>query len=112
MHAGRTKGVSEKLACFKVYDVRGKVPSELNADIAYRIGRALADETGAKNCAVGHDVRLSSRELTDALIRGLSEAGVDVTDIGLCGTEMIYFATANYGFGAGVMVTASHNPPE
>ncbi|MGI8922835.1 MAG: phosphomannomutase [Fimbriimonadales bacterium] len=104
--------MSEKLTCFKVYDVRGKVPSELNADIAYRIGRALADETGAKTCAIGHDIRLSSKEISDALARGLSNAGVDVFDIGLCGTEMIYFSTAHYGYDAGVMITASHNPPE
>ncbi|MBA3724994.1 MAG: phosphomannomutase, partial [Armatimonadetes bacterium] len=104
--------MSEKLTCFKVYDVRGKVPSELNADIAYRIGRALADETRAKTCAIGHDIRLSSEEISDALARGLSDAGVDVFDIGLCGTEMIYFSTAHYGYDAGVMITASHNPPE
>lgn len=104
--------MSEKLACFKAYDVRGKVPSELNPDIAYRIGRALADETNAANCVIGHDVRLSSEELSEALAKGLNDAGVDVTDIGLCGTEMIYFAAAQFGFGAGVMITASHNPPE
>ncbi|MCH8275717.1 MAG: phosphomannomutase [Armatimonadetes bacterium] len=104
--------MADRLPCFKVYDVRGIVPSELNAGIARDIGRALADETGAEKAVVGFDVRLSSREITDALIVGLREAGVDTTDIGLCGTEMVYFATAQYGFGAGVMITASHNPPE
>lgn len=104
--------MSERLACFKAYDVRGKVPSELDPKLAERIGRALADETGASNAVVGFDVRLSSREIADGLISGLRHAGVNVTDIGLCGTEMVYFATAKYGFGAGVMVTASHNPPE
>jgi phosphomannomutase len=104
--------MSDRLPCFKAYDVRGKVPAELNEDIAYRIGRALADETGAETCAVGRDIRLSSEDLSRALIRGLNDGGVNVTDIGLCGTEMIYFATAKYGLGAGVMITASHNPPE
>ena len=104
--------MSERLACFKAYDVRGKVPSEIDPELARRIGRALADETGASTAVVGFDVRLSSRAITDGLIQGLLEAGVNVTDIGLCGTEMVYFATAKYGFGAGVMVTASHNPPE
>jgi phosphomannomutase len=104
--------MSERLPCFKVYDVRGKVPSELNAQTAYGVGRALADETGCKSCVIGHDIRLSSEEISQGLAEGLMAAGVDVVDIGLCGTEMIYFATANYGYGAGVMITASHNPPE
>lgn len=102
----------ERLPCFKVYDIRGKVPSELNADIAFGVGRALADETGCKTCVIGHDIRLSSEDISTGLSDGLRAAGVDVIDIGLCGTEMIYFATANYGYGAGVMITASHNPPE
>lgn len=100
------------LACFKAYDVRGKVPSELNADVAYAIGRALADETNAKTVCVGRDIRLSGPELAEALTRGLTEAGVDVVDLGLVGTEMVYFATAHYGYDGGVMITASHNPPE
>jgi phosphomannomutase len=102
----------ERLTCFKAYDVRGKVPAELNEDIAYRIGRALADETGATTCVVGRDVRLSSLDISIALSRGLNDAGVEVVDIGLCGTEMVYFATANFNYDAGVMITASHNPPE
>ncbi|HXH61345.1 MAG TPA: hypothetical protein VNI20_08295, partial [Fimbriimonadaceae bacterium] len=91
--------------CFKAYDVRGRVPEELNPDLAYRIGRAYADETGAKKVVVGHDIRLSGPDLSDALTMGLNEAGVDVTDIGLVGTEMIYFSTAHYGFDGGVMIT-------
>lgn len=102
----------DRLPCFKVYDVRGKVPAELDAQIAYGVGRALADETGCKTCVIGHDIRLSSEEISAGLADGLRAAGVDVIDIGLCGTEMIYFATANYDYGAGVMITASHNPPE
>ena len=98
-------------ACFKAYDVRGRVPEELNPDIAYRIGRAFADETGAKRVVVGHDIRLSGPALSEALTKGFNDAGVDVTDIGLVGTETIYFATAHYGYDGGVMITASHNPP-
>jgi phosphomannomutase len=100
------------LPAFKAYDVRGKVPSELNPELAYRIGRAYADEIGAKTVCVGYDIRLSGPELAEALTRGLNEAGVDVIDLGLVGTEMVYFATAHYGYDGGVMITASHNPPE
>lgn len=104
--------MDERLSCFKAYDVRGIVPSELNSELAYRIGRSLADQTGASNAIIGYDVRLSSKELSEALAGGMQAAGVGITDIGLCGTEMVYFATAKYGFGAGTMITASHNPPE
>jgi phosphomannomutase len=104
--------MGEYLACFKAYDVRGVVPDELDADVAYRIGRAFADETGAKTVCVGHDIRLSGPELAKALTQGLNESGVDVIDLGLVGTEMVYFATAGYGYDGGVMITASHNPPQ
>ncbi|MCO5296673.1 MAG: phosphomannomutase CpsG [Fimbriimonadaceae bacterium] len=100
------------LPCFKAYDVRGKVPSELDPDLAYAIGRAYADNTGAAKVCVGYDIRLSGPDLADALARGLNDAGVDVVRLGLVGTEMVYFATAYYGFDGGVMITASHNPPE
>lgn len=100
------------LPCFKAYDVRGKVPSELNSDIAYDIGRAFADQTGAKSVCVGYDIRLSGPELYEALANGLNEAGVDVVHLGMVGTEMVYFATAFYGYDGGIMITASHNPPE
>lgn len=104
--------MSERISCFKAYDVRGVVPDELNEDIAYGIGRALSDELNTKNAVIGYDARLSSPSISQALAKGFMDAGVDVTDIGLCGTEMIYFATAFYGYGAGVMITASHNPPQ
>jgi phosphomannomutase len=104
--------MGEYLACFKAYDVRGVVPTELNPDLAYRIGRALADETGAEKVCIGHDIRLSGPELAKSLAQGLNEAGVNVVELGLVGTEMVYFATANYGYDGGVMITASHNPPE
>lgn len=100
------------LPCFKAYDVRGKVPSELNPEVAYAIGRAYARETGAKTVCLGYDIRLSGPELMDAMARGLNEEGCDVIDLGMIGTEMVYFATAKYGYDGGVMITASHNPPE
>ncbi|MBS1713637.1 MAG: phosphomannomutase [Armatimonadetes bacterium] len=104
--------MGEFLPCFKAYDVRGVVPDELNPEVAYAIGRALADETGAGSVCLGRDIRLSGPRLLDALADGLNDAGADVTDLGLVGTEMVYFATARYGFDAGVMITASHNPPQ
>lgn len=104
--------MGQYLACFKAYDVRGVVPSELNPEIAYRIGRAYADETGANEVCIGYDIRLSGPELADALARGLNDAGVNVIQLGLVGTEMVYFATAHYGFDGGIMITASHNPPQ
>ena len=101
------------LNCFKAYDIRGRVPEELNEDVAWSIGRAFAAELKPGRVVVGRDVRLESPSLTEALIRGLNEAGADVIDIGLCGTEEIYFQTFNrqpQGVGGGIMVTASHNP--
>lgn len=100
------------LAAFKAYDVRGKVPSELNSDIAYAIGRAYADEIGAKTVCIGYDIRLSGPEFYEALAKGLNDAGVDVVDLGMIGTEMVYFATAFYGYDGGMMITASHNPAD
>jgi len=98
--------------CFKAYDVRGKVPGELNPESVYRIGRAYAEWLKPKRIAVGRDIRHSSQELADALTRGLNDSGVDVIDIGLGGTECVYFATFSLGLDGGVMVTASHNPPD
>lgn len=100
------------LACFKAYDVRGKTPSELNPDIAYDIGRAYADQIGASRVCIGYDIRLTGPSLYEALARGLNDAGVDVVNLGMVGTEMVYFATAHYGYDGGIMITASHNPPE
>ena len=98
--------------CFKAYDIRGQIPNQLNADIAYRIGNATAEYLGAKRVVVGRDIRLSSAELTDAVCKGLIEAGVEVLDIGLCGTEMVYFATDHLKADGGIMITASHNPAD
>jgi phosphomannomutase len=99
-----------QINCFKAYDVRGRVPDQINEDIAYRIGRAFVQFLGAKSVVVGHDIRLSSQALSDALVRGLREQGADVIDIGLCGTEEVYFATFHLGVDGGIAVTASHNP--
>ena len=102
----------EKLPCFKAYDVRGKVPSELNNELAYNIGRGMKRLLGCKTVVIGRDVRTSSEELSEALSKGLTDSGIDVIDIGLCGTEMIYFATPFFDADGGIMITASHNPPE
>jgi phosphomannomutase len=101
-----------KIAAFKAYDIRGRVPDELNEEMAYRIGQAYAALLQPKKVAVGYDIRLSSLTLAGALTRGLVKAGVDVVDIGLCGTEQIYFATAHLELDGGIMVTASHNPAD
>ncbi|NUN09557.1 MAG: phosphomannomutase [Ignavibacteriaceae bacterium] len=102
----------DKLASFKAYDIRGKVPSELNVELAYKIGRAFAKFTSAKSVVIGHDIRSSSVELSNALADGLMDSGADVIDIGLCGTEMIYFGASHLETDGGIMITASHNPPE
>jgi phosphomannomutase len=102
----------QKFTSFKAYDIRGRIPDEINEDLAYDIGRAYAQFVKPANVAVGYDIRLSSPALAAALKRGLKQAGVDVVDIGLWGTEGIYFATAAEHLGGGIMVTASHNPPD
>ena len=102
--------MSQKINCFKAYDARGKVPDELNADITYRIGRAYAEFIKPRRVAVGRDVRLSSEELFTALTAGLMDSGVEVLDLGLCGTEQVYFAAFHLELDGGIMITASHNP--
>jgi len=99
------------LTCFKAYDVRGRVPEDLDEEIAYRIGRAYARFLNPDRVAVGRDIRLTSDAIAGELIRGLTDAGVDVIDIGIGGTEMVYFATFDGELSGGIMVTASHNPP-
>ncbi len=103
----------DRTAAFGSYDVRGRIPDELNEEIVYDIGRAyvkLVEPPGP--VAVGHDVRLSSPAMSTALIDGLTDAGADAIDIGLVGTEVVYFASAQQGMGGGIMVTASHNPAD
>lgn len=98
------------LTCFKAYDIRGKLGDELNEDIVYRIGRAYAQFLKPKSVVVGGDVRLTSKTLKNALSNGLRDEGVDVVDIGLAGTEEIYFATSYLKVDGGIEITASHNP--
>jgi len=102
----------QEITCFKAYDVRGRVPDQLNEDIARRIGRAYADVVKPRQVVVGHDIRLTSEAIKAAVTEGLLEQGVDVYDIGLCGTEEIYFATSHAGMDGGIAITASHNPKD
>ena len=98
------------LVCFMAYDIRGRIPDQLNEAIAFRIGRSYAEFLKPEQVVVGRDVRLSSESICDALSQGLMESGVNVFDIGLCGTEEVYFATFHHHMDGGIMVTASHNP--
>jgi phosphomannomutase len=102
--------IPSAITCFKAYDIRGKLGSELNVDVAYRIGRAFSQHTQAKKVVVGGDIRLTSAALKQALTQGLMDGGTDVIDLGLAGTEHIYFATSHLACDGGVIVTASHNP--
>ena len=104
-----TSGPS-KITCFKAYDIRGKLGAELNTDVAYRIGRAFSQHTQAKSVVVGGDIRLTSEALKQALSEGLMAGGTNVIDLGLAGTEHIYFATSHLKCDGGIVVTASHNP--
>ncbi|NOQ42408.1 MAG: phosphomannomutase [Desulfuromusa sp.] len=99
-----------KIDCFKAYDIRGRLPDQLNEEIAWRIGRAYAQFLQPQQVVIGHDVRISSQSLSDALAKGLTAGGSDILDIGLCGTEEIYHATFSQQLDGGIMVTASHNP--
>src|SRR5688572_10184771 len=97
---------------FKAYDIRGLYPEELDEEGGYAIGRAYVDQFEPKRVAVGRDMRLSSPSMAEAVIRGASEAGAEVTDIGMAGTEMLYFAVGELELDGGVEITASHNPKE
>jgi phosphomannomutase len=102
----------KSITCFKAYDLRGRIPADLNDEVAYRVARGYAQFLSPERIVVGRDIRLSSAGLTDSLCRGLADSGVDVFDIGVCGTEGVYFATFDGGYDGGIMVTASHNPPD
>ncbi len=108
----RTGPLGREITCFKAYDVRGRVPGELNEDVAYRIARAWAGFIGARRVCMGRDIRETSPGFADAVAEGLSDSGVDVMDLGLCGTEETYFATFSGGLDGGIMITASHNPTD
>ena len=97
---------------FKAYDIRGRIPDQLNPDIAYRIGNATVEYLAAETMIIGRDIRLSSPEFADAVAKGIQEAGATVLDIGLGGTEMVYYATGALEADGGIMVTASHNPAD
>ncbi len=99
-----------ELTCFKAYDIRGQLGTELNEEVAYRIGRAFAEFLQPKNVVLGGDVRLTSEALKQALARGICDTGADVIDIGVVGTEEVYFATSYLETDGGIEVTASHNP--
>ena len=100
----------KNLKCFKAYDVRGKLGEELNEDIAYRIGRVTAQSQNAKSVVVGFDARATSHDLACAVANGICDAGADVLDIGLAGTEEVYASVSEFGACGGIEVTASHNP--
>ena len=104
--------MSIHIDCFNAYDIRGRLPDQLNEDIAYRVGNATAEYLQAKRIVLGRDIRLSSKKLAAAVTEGLVDAGVEVLDIGLGGTEMVYFATGHLKTDGGIMVTASHNPAD
>ncbi|MCD7974864.1 MAG: phosphomannomutase [Phascolarctobacterium sp.] len=97
---------------FKAYDIRGVYPDEVNEELAYRVGRVFSAMFAAETVVLGRDIRLSGRSLENALAEGLRHGGTNVLDIDQCGTEMIYFATANLNTNGGIMVTSSHNPKE
>ena len=108
-----TRGeLPESRGGFKAYDIRGVIPTEINEELAYRVGRAYAEMYHPEKVAVGRDIRLSSESLASAVMEGLCDGGADVCDIGLCGTEMVYFAVFHYGLSGGIMITASHNPKD
>ncbi len=98
------------MKCFKAYDIRGRVPDDLDEDVAYRLGRAFARAVGEGAVVVGFDIRRDSPAFAEAIVRGLNDEGRDAIDIGLCGTEEVYFQTFHRQVAGGIMVTASHNP--
>lgn len=95
---------------FKAYDIRGRIPEEVNEVLAYQVGRAFVEIYQPKKVIIGRDIRLTSESLSGALARGFTDGGCDVIDIGLCGTEQVYHCTDAWGAQGGVMITASHNP--
>jgi phosphomannomutase len=104
--------VIKEISCFKAYDVRGRIPSELNEDVAFRIGVGIASYFSAQSVVIGYDIRPSSIDILEALTKGINSKGAKVFSIELCGTEEIYFATNYLNTDAGVMITASHNPAD
>jgi phosphomannomutase/phosphomannomutase/phosphoglucomutase len=101
-----------RLPAFKAYDIRGRIPDELNEELVDKVARAFAVFLKPRRVVVGYDVRLTSPHFAEVAVEALRDAGVDVVDIGRCGTEMVYFATFHLGLDGGIMVTASHNPAD
>lgn len=97
---------------FKAYDIRGTYPDQIHADFGYEFGKAFVKILGVKNVAVGRDMRISSDEIFEAIKRGIMSQGADVVELGRVSTDMLYFATGKYGYDAGIMITASHNPKQ
>lgn len=104
------QAAKKHLSCFKAYDVRGKIDVEIDEDVAYRVGRAVAQQLKAKSIVVGYDARSTSADYAAAVGRGVCDAGADVLSIGMAGTEEMYWAVTEFGACAGIEVTASHNP--
>ncbi|MDC3067722.1 phosphomannomutase [Paracoccaceae bacterium] len=99
-----------KITCFKTYDIRGEINVNINEDIAYRIGRAVAQHFAAKSIVIGFDARQTSKPFAAATAKGIQDAGTNVIDIGLAGTEEMYWAVTGFSSCAGIEITASHNP--
>ena len=104
--------MTQELTCFTAYDIRGRIPDQLDEGIAYRIGRAYAEFLTPNDVVVGYDIRLTSQDLCNALSRGLTDSGVNVIAIGQCGTEEVYFGTSHLNADGGIIVTASHHPKD
>ncbi len=104
--------VHRDVSAFKAYDIRGIYPDQINAPFMEALARAYATHFRPARVVIGYDARLSSEELAASLAEGFRNSGVDVLDLGLCGTEMVYFATGEYRTDGGIMITASHNPKE
>ena len=100
------------MSVFKAYDIRGIVPEQLDVDLAHRVGRGVARFLGEGPVAVGRDARTSSPAFFEALVRGICDEGLDVVDLGLISTPMLYYAVDHLGTRGGVMITASHNPAQ
>ena len=99
------------MSFFKAYDMRGTFGVDFDLETVYKVGKALPQVVKGKRWLVGRDCRVTSNDVRDALVKGLVEAGAEVTDLGLCTTPMVYFFTAEENFDGSVMITASHNPP-
>jgi len=108
----KKEGLKINPSIFKAYDIRGIYPKELNDDVIYLIGKAFVQYLKPRTVVIGRDMRVSSDALFKSLSRGITEAGADVIDIGLCTSDALYFAVGKFGYDSGAMITASHNPPE